>query len=51
MRVVSWNVNGIRAAMKKDFPASIEAMNADMFCLQETKAQDKQVLEALSGID
>ncbi len=29
MRVVSWNVNGIRAAMKKDFPASVEAMDAD----------------------
>jgi exodeoxyribonuclease-3 len=51
MRVVSWNVNGIRAAMKKNFPASIKAMDADIFCLQETKAQDEQVLEALSGID
>jgi len=51
MRVVSWNVNGIRAAMKKDFPTSIEAMDADRVCLQETKAQDEQVLEALSGID
>ncbi len=50
MRVVSWNVNGIRAAMKKDFPASIEAMDADVFCLQETKAQDDQVLEALTGM-
>jgi exodeoxyribonuclease-3 len=51
MRVVSWNVNGIRAAMKKDFPASVEAMDADVFCLQETKAQDDQVLEALTGMN
>ena len=51
MRVVSWNVNGIRAAMKKDFPASVEAMDADVLCLQETKAQDDQVIEALTGIN
>jgi len=51
MRLVSWNVNGIRAAMKKDFPASLKAMNTDVLCLQETKAQDEQVLEALAGVD
>ena len=51
MRVISWNVNGIRAAMKKGFAASIESMNADVLCLQETKAQDDQVLEALTDID
>jgi exodeoxyribonuclease-3 len=51
MRLVSWNVNGIRAAMKKDFPNSLKAMKTDVLCLQETKAQDDQVLEALEGID
>lgn len=51
MRVVSWNVNGIRAAMKKGFPASIKSMDADVFCLQETKAQDDQVQEALAGMN
>ena len=51
MRVVSWNVNGIRAAIKKGFAASFESMNVDMLCLQETKAQDDQVLEALADID
>ncbi len=51
MRLVSWNVNGIRAAMKKDFPASMAAMKTDVLCLQETKAQDDQVLEALDWID
>jgi exodeoxyribonuclease III len=51
MRLVSWNVNGIRAAMKKEFPTSLKTMNTDVLCLQETKAQDDQVLEALEGID
>jgi len=51
MRIVSWNVNGIRAAVKKDFKASLEAMQPDVLCLQETKAQDDQVAEALAGIE
>ncbi len=51
MRLVSWNVNGIRAVMKKEFPASLKGMKTDVLCLQETKAQDDQVLEALDGID
>jgi exodeoxyribonuclease III len=51
MRLVSWNVNGIRAVMKKEFPASLKGMETDVLCLQETKAQDDQVLEALESID
>ncbi|MCP4630593.1 MAG: exodeoxyribonuclease III, partial [bacterium] len=51
MRFVSWNVNGIRAAIKKDFPLSLNAMEPDVLCLQETKAQDDQVIEALADID
>ncbi len=51
MRLVSWNVNGIRAAMKKDFAQSLVAMETDVLCLQETKAQDEQVGEALAGIN
>lgn len=51
MRLVSWNVNGIRAAMKKDFVQSLVAMETDVLCLQETKAQDEQVAEALAGIN
>lgn len=51
MRLVSWNVNGIRAIMKKDFKKSLAAMDAEIICLQETKAQDDQVTEALKGID
>lgn len=51
MKIVSWNVNGIRALMKKEFPASLEKMQTDILCLQETKAQDDQVATALEGID
>lgn len=51
MRFVSWNVNGIRAAVKKDFKVSLEVMQPDILCIQETKAQDDQVAEALAGIE
>lgn len=50
MRLVSWNVNGIRAAIKKDFFGSFEGMQTDVLCLQETKAQDEQVHEALADV-
>ena len=43
MRFVSWNVNGIRAAMKKGFEESFEAFDADVFAIQETKCQVGQV--------
>jgi len=51
MKLISWNVNGVRAVMKKDFPAILEAMDTDVLCLQETKAQDDQVQEALEPIE
>jgi exodeoxyribonuclease-3 len=50
MRLISWNVNGIRAVMKKDFLESFDKMQPDVLCLQETKAQDDQTFEALDGI-
>ncbi len=50
MRLVSWNVNGIRAVMKKGFLDSLEKMQPDVICLQETKARDEQVLESLAAI-
>ena len=50
MKLVSWNVNGIRAAIKKDFLASLDALDCDLICLQETKAQDDQVVEALADL-
>ena len=39
MKLISWNVNGLRACLKKDFMATVEALDADIFCLQETKLQ------------
>ena len=39
MRLISWNVNGLRAAVKKGFMDSFNALDADIFCLQETKLQ------------
>jgi exodeoxyribonuclease-3 len=51
MKIVSWNVNGLRAVMKKDFASSLDTLEADILCVQETKAQDEQVREALEGVD
>jgi exodeoxyribonuclease-3 len=51
MKLVSWNVNGVRAVMGKEFLQSFEDMNADVMCLQETKAQDDQVSEALAPLE
>lgn len=51
MKIVSFNVNGIRAIMKKEFTSSVDALNPDILCLQETKAQDLQVEEALASIN
>ncbi len=51
MRVVSWNVNGIRAVLKKDFATSFEHLSADIMCFQETKAQCDQVAEAIGDIE
>ncbi len=51
MRLVSWNVNGIRAVMKKDFDKSLADMKADVVCLQETKAQCEQVQEAVEPLN
>ncbi|MCB0482117.1 MAG: exodeoxyribonuclease III [Flavobacteriales bacterium] len=49
-KLVSWNVNGIRAGVKKGFIEKVDNMNADVICLQETKAQDQQVIEALEDL-
>lgn len=43
MKLISWNVNGLRAVMKKDFEGSFEAMDTDVLCLQETKMQAGQL--------
>ncbi len=42
-RMISWNVNGIRACVQKGFSESFRALDADIFCLQETKLQQGQI--------
>ncbi len=51
MRLVSWNVNGIRAIMKKDFPQAIHNLDADILCFQETKAQGEEVQNELTKLN
>ncbi|MGR8929632.1 MAG: exodeoxyribonuclease III [Gammaproteobacteria bacterium] len=51
MKIVSWNVNGIRAVQTKGFAETLNELDADCLLLQETKAQDDQVHKALEDID
>lgn len=51
MKIISFNVNGIRAITKKDFFSDFKNLDVDIMCLQETKAQDDQVAEALASIE
>lgn len=51
MRIISWNVNGLRAAARKGFARQIEPWHADVICLQETKAQDDEVRKALEDLE
>ncbi len=49
MRLISWNVNGIRACMDKGFMDFFREIDADVFCLQETKLQEGQIEMDLPG--
>ena len=49
MRFISWNVNGLRAAVKKGFEDAFNGLDADFFCLQETKLQNGQIDLELPG--
>ena len=49
MKLISWNVNGLRAIMGKNFMEFCEAADADIFCLQETKLQAGQIEMDLPG--
>ena len=51
MRFISWNVNGLRAVMKKGFEDIFLSLDADFFCLQETKLQAGQVSLDLPGYE
>ncbi len=49
MKLISWNVNGIRACLKKGFEDFFGEADADIFCIQESKCQEGQVKLALPG--
>ncbi len=51
MKFISWNVNGLRAAMQKGWQESFERLDADVFCLQETKMRPEQLDLQLPGYD
>ena len=49
MKLISWNVNGLRACLKKGFEDTFNALDADFFCVQETKMQPGQADFAPAG--
>ncbi len=49
MKFVSWNVNGLRAIVKKEFYKEFKELDADFFCIQETKLQEGQIEMDLPG--
>ena len=49
MKLISWNVNGLRACMGKGFLEFFKEVDADMFCIQETKMQPGQLELELEG--
>ncbi|PID02895.1 MULTISPECIES: exodeoxyribonuclease III [unclassified Sporosarcina] len=51
MKVVSWNVNGIRACVKKGFSDFFEQVQADIFCVQEIKCQEGQIDLSFDGYE
>ena len=51
MKIISWNVNGIRAIAKKSFFTDLELLEPTIICLQETKANNGQVAETLESLN
>lgn len=51
MKLISWNVNGLRAIYKKDFEKIFKDLDADIFCIQETKMQDGQLDVKFDGYE
>ena len=49
MKLISWNVNGLRAVVGKNFMEAFNALDADIFCVQETKLQAGQIELDLPG--
>lgn len=50
MKLVSWNVNGLRAVVTKGFEQFFKEVNADIFCVQETKMQEEQISDSIKEI-
>jgi exodeoxyribonuclease-3 len=50
IKIISWNVNGLRAVMQKNFPAIVKDLDADILVLQETKLQEGQRTDDMIGI-
>ena len=50
MKLVSWNVNGLRAVMQKGFKKFFEEVDSDIFCIQETKMQEDQIDLAIANV-
>ena len=50
MKLISWNVNGLRAVITKGFKDFFDKMDADIFCLQETKMQENQIDDKIKEI-
>jgi exodeoxyribonuclease-3 len=50
IKLISWNVNGIRAAIKKDFFKSVKKMDADILAIQETKIQNDQLTDDMKNL-
>ena len=51
MKLISWNVNGLRACVQKGFLDFFREADADIFCIQETKLQEGQISRELEGYD
>lgn len=51
MKLISWNVNGLRACVNKNFMEEFQKLDADFFCLQETKLQEGQIDLELPGYE
>ena len=49
MKLISWNVNGLRACVGKGFIEFVRGQDADIFCIQETKLQEGQITLDLPG--
>lgn len=50
MKIFCWNVNGIRAALRKDFEESVRAFDPDVICIQESKIRPEQITEEMRSL-